>query len=183
MSTTLAVKIRPQFQWVYNSEDDLATAVDSGTLGEQLSLANGAGAGQANCVWRQRRILTAASGVDLLDLNGAMSDRFGNSLVFTIIKAIYIANLGTPDGSGGWDLITGHDLLIGGAASGCWAAMFDDSATAKLRLRVGGTFTLTAPTDGYIVTAGSADILKVAWDGNPASGLSTEYDIAIVGVV
>ena len=58
--------------------------------------------------------------------------------------------------------------------------LFNGSATATLRIPSGGEFSIDAPVDGWDISAGSADVLRVALDGG--GSLDVEYDIILTGV-
>lgn len=151
-----------------------AGSPDAGTLQQQLaytaaaSLANGTGANQANSLWIDTRTL-AASASEELDLAGGLTDAFGNVLTLTKVKGLLIEA----------DDANVNDVLVGGAASNAWAALFGD-ATDVIRVKPGGFILLAAPdANGLAVTAGTGDKLKLA---NSAGSTSVTFTIAFVGV-
>jgi len=130
-------------------------------------LRSGSGTGQVNKAWRDgdRPILASAS--ENLDLSGTFTDRLGQAVVFTAIKALFVRAKSTN--------VT--NLVLGAAAANPWAALLGATGTATIL----PGFVLCLVGDigaGYAVTAGTGDILKVANGG--ATDLL--YDIAIVGV-
>lgn len=165
---TLSASLKAAITAAYQGSPDVGTLKQDLNFTAAASLANGTGANQANALWVDTRTLSA-SATENLDLAGVLVDAFGNTLTFTKVKAILVeaadANV--------------NDVVIGGAASNAWAAMFGD-ATDTIKVRPGGFFMLVAPNvDGLAVTAGSGDILKVA---NSAGSTSVTYTIVIIGV-
>lgn len=131
----------------------------------------GSGANSANQIWSDQRTLSASASENL-DFSGSLTNCYGQTVAFTIIKFIYIRNRST----------TGN-MLIGASASNQWGTMFSGTSPA-LQIRQGGFF-INCCTDatGWAVTAGgttpTGDVLKVL---NQDSGASLTYDIVLVGV-
>ncbi|MFF8408982.1 hypothetical protein [Streptomyces omiyaensis] len=153
---------------------ELTQALDLGTgrapqaLSRSMSLASGTAAGQADRVWSDRRTL-AASATEDLDLAGVLLDAFGAAVTFARIKGIVIAAA-----SGNT-----NNVIAGAAAANPWATLL--SATGTVTLRPGAFLAVgTGGTDaiGYAVTAGTADLLKVA---NSGAGSPVTYDIHVIG--
>lgn len=133
----------------------------------QIALANGNLANQANQLFSDQRTL-AGSTSEELDLAGGLTDAFGNAITFTKIKAIIISAAAA----------NGGDIEVGGSA----ANGFNDWVGAGgdfIKVKPGGAFAIVAPDlAGYAVTAGTGDLLKINnADANPAT-----YDITIIGV-
>ncbi|MCL5105670.1 MAG: hypothetical protein M1133_16380 [Armatimonadetes bacterium] len=165
MGQTLAATLTVRARNTYTNALDLANVVDSFDMSFSDTLANGAGANQAQVVWHDRRsLLTTAT--EELDLAGALVNAFG-TVTFTKIKGIII-DVRT--------VTTGYRLLIGGAAANAFETWLG-AAGDKIRIDAGGMFCLTSPVDGYTVTAGTGDILKI---DNPSGG-TVEFDIYIIG--
>lgn len=152
----------------------LTSALDLGTgsapqaLSRSMSLLSGTAAGQADRVFSDRRTL-AASATEDLDLAGVLLDAFGAAITFARIKGLVIAAATTNT----------NNVVVGAAASNPWATLL--SATGTVTLRPGAFIAVgTGTTDatGYAVTAGTADLLKVA---NSAGSTSVTYDIHIIG--
>jgi len=189
MGTTLSTTMNLRFSWTFQDLDDvgLSTPKDSGAYHYVMALTQGDGANNGRFHYRARRTLTANTGTDQLDLAGSLTDVYGNALTFVTVRAMLIENKGLPaagnDGSDddSWTTAAGQDLLVGGASSNAWQKWLNDVANAKTRVRSGGVLVLTAPVDGIKVTAGTGDILEIAWDGSAASGGDIEYDIILVG--
>jgi hypothetical protein len=165
---TLRADVDLRFHYKNTGTAELGgSAVDEFDLMVDVVLRNGTGTGQANKAWRDgdRSILASAS--ENLDLSGTLTDRLGQPVVFTAIKAIIVRPKATN--------VT--NLVLGAAASNAWAPLL--GATGTLTLVPGFVMCLVGDVGaGYAVTAGTGDILKVANGG--ATDLL--YDIAIVGV-
>lgn len=130
-------------------------------------LASGTGADQADIAFSDRRTLTA-SATENLDLAGGLTDAFGATLTFARVKAIMVKASSSNT----------NDVVLGGAASNAFVNWVGD-ATDTVKVKPGGSFLIVAPNaTGYVVTAGTGDILKVA---NSAGSTSVVYDIIIIG--
>lgn len=130
-----------------------------------LPLQTGTSAGQMDTPFTATRTL-APSANESLDLNGGLTDAFGQAANFAKIVAIKIrAAAGNT-----------NQVIIGGAASNGWFPMFG-SATDTVKLPPGASITMINDT-GWSVIAGTGDLLKVA---NSGAGTSVSYDITIVG--
>jgi hypothetical protein len=128
------------------------------------NILDGTGTGQANKLLQRRGTIANGANVDL-DLAGALTDDFGDAVVFSAVMAIVLKAS---------DANTGN-LTFGGAANG-FASCFG-AATHTLVLQPKGVIVLIAGDSGYAVTAATADILRV---GN-ASGASQDYELTIIG--
>ncbi|MFC9680003.1 hypothetical protein [Streptomyces sp. NPDC056948] len=153
---------------------ELTTALDLGTarsphsLSRSVSLSSGTGAGKADRVFSDRRTL-AASGTEDLDLAGSLVDAFGATITFARIKGIIVAAAAGNT----------NNVVVGAASSNPWATLL--GATHTLTLRPGAFVAVgtgVADATGYAVTAGTADLLKVA---NSGAGTGVTYDIHIIG--
>ncbi len=147
----------------YEDTRDNSTVSDDVDVDFHIELTDGQGNGKANALWHDRRTLSATS--ETLDLAGGITDSFGNTLTMDNIKAMFIQNRETTAGLG---------LSIGGAANA-----FDSwlgSGTDKVVLNSGGWLGLSVDQDGYPVTAGSTDELKI-----DAGSDNITYDIFLIG--
>jgi hypothetical protein len=147
---------------------DLSTPTDALTvnISTEFIFANGTGANQCNFQWSDTRTVAASSNDDI-DLSGGITDAFGTTIAATSIKMMYIRNRGTGP------------LQIGGATDPFSSWLADPTDAVILP---GGTIMLllNPSAAGYVVTAGSADVLRVrATAGSPAS---IQYDIVLWGV-
>jgi hypothetical protein len=148
---------------------DLGAAVDDDKLDVNYEIAFGTGNTPGatlniNNKFTDQRTLAATS--ENLDLAGALSNRFGQTISFSRIKAIVIQNRETT---------ADRNLLVGGAASNAFATPFGNASDIVV-IPPGGVLVL-ASNEGWTVTASTGDILKID------SGANTViYDIAILGV-
>lgn len=134
---------------------------------QYFPIANGTGAGQANMTWSDTRTLNASSS-ESLDLAGVLTNAFGSTLTFTKIKGLIItANSANT-----------NSVLVGGAASNAFVNWVADS-TDIIQLPAGSVFSFFNPA-GYVVTASTGDLLKIA---NSSSGTSVTYDIVLIGCI
>ncbi len=163
---SLSAKLNLLLNIVHTKTLDLDTARDAINLSRGVSLENGTGANQANSIWHDNRTLADAANetIDLHD--GSLLNAFGDALVLTKLKAIYIKN-NSVDAC----------LLIGAAAT-VQLGLFN-VVTDVLKLQPGGELFITAPNDTGIVTTTNSK-LKLAHDGTGTSNLT--YDIIVVGV-
>jgi hypothetical protein len=146
---------------------DLTTARDGLAFRRAVQLNDGTGVGKADRVFHDRRTL-AASATEDLDLAGVLLDAFGATITFARIKGLFISAAAANTNN-----------VVVGAATNAWATLL--SATGTLTLRPGasvGAMAGPADTNAYAVTAGTADLLKVA---NSGAGSTVSYDIVIVG--
>jgi hypothetical protein len=72
---------------------------------------------------------------------------------------------------------TDQTLTIGGAAANQFINWVGD-ASDTIKIPPGGFFLLVAPDDGFDVTAGTGDQLKVA---NGGAGSATDYYVWLIG--
>lgn len=131
-----------------------------------LSLVTGVAAGQADRMFSDNRTL-AANATEDLDLAGTgLQDAFGQNLTFAKVKVLMIRAASTNV----------NDVVVGGAAANGFIAPFG-AATDKIKLKPGASLMLICDA-GYVVTAATADLLKIA---NGGAGSSVTYDIVVVG--
>jgi hypothetical protein len=114
-----------------------------------LVLADGTSPNQAQYFYSRR--LSLAGSAQTLDIYGGLTDGLGTTLNLATVRALIIVNRSTT---------AGQILTIGNAASNQFSG-FLGGATQTIVLRPGGTIVLLAPLDGYTVTNGSADLLKL----------------------
>jgi hypothetical protein len=146
---------------------DLATGSVPLNFEKRFALADGSGLNQASKVFHDRRTLGASSTEDL-DLSGVLLDAFGAVLTFTAIKGIFVAA----------EAANPEDVIVGGAATNGFIDWVG-GATHTVTVRPGGALALIAPTAaGYLVTAATADLLRI---GNGGAGGSVTYDIVLFG--
>ncbi|AMV16598.1 hypothetical protein [Planctomyces sp. SH-PL14] len=109
-------------------------------------------------------IATASS--QSLDLSASLADAVGNSCVFAKVYAVFVKNLATA---------TGRNIQIGGDSN--HVPLFGAPADF---LTVGpkGVLLVCNCLDGWTVTAGTGDILKIA---NSAGGQTIPVAVAVLG--
>lgn len=164
----LSVSALVQLKAQLTSALDLTTVSAPLSVGRQINLADGDGAGEANVIWSDTRTLAASDDEDI-DLAGELVDPLGQTIAFGKIKGLLIAASSSNT----------NDVVIGAADSNAWVGPFG-ADTDTLTIRPGGVLLLVAPdAAGYAVTGGTGDLLKVA---NGGAGSSVTYDIVIFGV-
>lgn len=159
-------EISVDFANTYTNALDLSTPSDVLSLSKTWTFANGKADDEAESQWHDQRTL-AGSAVDSIDLYGALTDAFGQTLNFTKIKALYIENLSASD-----------ILRVGGGSNALvnWIQTSGD----QVNIGPGGAMLLVCPkTAGYAVTAGTADILTIT---NTGTG-SNSYKIVVIGTL
>lgn len=161
LATNLLARIRA----VLTGTADHATPQAAVELSQSIELETGTGSNQADKIFSDQRTLSASASEDL-DLAGVLADLLGSTITFVKVKAIFIkAAAGNTNnvvvGNGSNPFLGGF-----GSAAHTWA------------IPPGGMFMVAAPVSGWSVTAGSADILKVA---NSGAGSSVTYDIVVIG--
>ncbi len=170
-NTALSALLKAEVAWSYDNALANSTTQDHDTLRYSSSLSNGTAAQQADLLWHDRRTVTAGSPNDDLDLAGTLLDVFGQTIALAKLKGLLIRNLSTT---------STDKLKVGGAGSGghAIAELFASDPDATLVIPGSGCLFLTAPLDGFAITAGSQDVLRVTHDGG-ASDIS--YDILLLG--
>lgn len=163
----LTAKLTVKTEATYSASADLGTA-ELKVPGAALPMAfnNGTANGQGDLLFADRRTI-AASGNDDLDLAGGLTDIFGNTLTFVEVASIEIrAAAGNT-----------NNVVLGNAASNQFVGPLG-GATHTIALKPGAVFAIGDPGAGWAVTAGSADVLRIA---NSGAGTSVTYDIVIIG--
>jgi hypothetical protein len=160
---SLTAKLSIVLTHVLSQALDLSTPVDSFRLDLSRELADGTDDDQVDRAFADRREAVAAP--DDIDLRGALVNALGATVQFATVKALVIRNRAT---------VAGRNLTVGGATNAF--ASFLGGAAHKIVIPPGGVCILTAPLDGYAVTAGTGDILRL----DPGSA-TVEYDLYILG--
>ena len=168
MGTTLGgAKIGGAIAFEFSSTVDIGQVTHEASFNPNYVFTDGTGANQAKIAFADERTL-AASANETLDLAGGLTDAFGNAITFTKIKAIMVQASAANT----------NDVLIGGAAATGFSSWVGD-ATDVVKVKPGGLFLIVAPdTNGYGVTAGTADLLKIA---NSAGSTGVTYKIVVIG--
>ncbi|KKN74298.1 hypothetical protein LCGC14_0392370 [marine sediment metagenome] len=164
----LTTKIKTTFQATGTKALDDRTATDPINLSRTTSLANGTGASKANQSFHDQRSLASGANEEL-DLAGSLVDAFGDTITFTKIKAMRLVNQSLVD-----------DFLIFGAAANGFNTPIGAVAD-KLRLKRGGLIIIEDPLDGYAVTTGTGDLLRIEHEAVTAA--AAIYELTLVGEV
>lgn len=170
MAKTLTATLDCLINWQYANDEEISAPVDSDRNRSKNELAAGSSANQVEIMYRERVTVTPSTPNHDLDLSGVLADVFGDTLTFTRAVAVLINNLTTT---------TGNHLIVGAAAANPWTAPFNGSGTATARCGAGSPLVLADLVDGYTVSAGSSDTLRVAHNG--VSSDDIEFDIVILG--
>ncbi len=142
---------------------DTGTPIFTSLVETTSSQASGTTSGKQDLLWEDTGSL-AATTTDI-DLAGVLTDKFGASVNFVEITRLVIKVNTTT---------TAHTLTVGGG-SNPWITWLGATGD-KIVIGPGGTFVLDNPVDGYAVTAGTADILRLDSGANTVS-----YTIQILG--
>jgi len=144
---------------------DLGTVALPFALSNNLTLASGTAAGQADRVFTDQRTLSASATEDL-DLAGVLLDAFGAAITFAKIKAIIVkAAAGN----------TNDVNVIRPASNGVPLFL---AASDGIPVKPGYSFAWFGPGAGVTVTPGTGDLLTFT---NSAGGTPVTYDIVIIG--
>ena len=173
MAKTLNTDVNFRIIWEYvntpSSGTDAPSIKDNNTMQLIGELTNGSGDKDvANLLYHGIR--TVAGGADDdLDLYGGLTDSFGATLNFGIVRGIFIHNRNTSDDVDG--------ILTIGGGSNAFASWLGASGDL-VKLAAGGFFVNLNPTAaGFAVTSGTGDILRITNTG----AASIEYQISIIG--
>ena len=166
MATVLTTNLSVVLDTLYQSTLDLSTSNDAMKVEQTEYLTDGTTANKADVIWHDTRSLNATSSEDL-DMAGSLTDAFGNTVTFVDVKGIFIRNKTTT---------STYELAVGGASSNQFINWVGDSSDI-VNIGAGGCLLLTAPVDGWAVTASTGDLLKI----NNANAGAVSYDIVIWG--
>ncbi len=168
MAQSLSAVIIARFIATLSQTIGAAPAVAPVNYPLEFDFTDGAGANKVHQCWSSLARSINASSSETLDLSGSLTDAFANSITFTKVKAILVAAAATNV----------NDVVVGGVGANGWVSPFG-STSDKVNVKPGGMLLLVAPdANGLAVTAGTADLLKVA---NGSSGSAVAYDIMIIG--
>jgi hypothetical protein len=150
-----------------NESLDLKTRQAALAFSRSIALDNGTGANQADKVFDDIRTINASSNDDL-DLAGVLVDAFGATFTLARVKGLFVAA----------DAGNVNNVVVGAAAANQFVGPFG-AATHTIALRPGGFFAICcADATGWPVTAGTADLLRIA---NSGAGTAVIYSIVILG--
>jgi hypothetical protein len=176
MANTVTATLQLTGSGTFEKDTDLTSAVEAFSIGSndfdeiKHEFTNGTGNNQINSIWFDERTI-AASGNDDLDLAGGLTDVYGATITFAILKIILI-DIDTPDGT--------KSVLVGpaGVANGFQGPFGGTGATVYLTVKE--SLYIVEPWTGWTVTAGTGDILRVT---NGSGAASVIYRILLGGEV
>lgn len=163
---TLTAAIKAVINATYRGVNDLGTPEFPLSISASNAFTNGVGINQADLIFSDRRTLAASANEDL-DLAGVLTDPFGVVITFAKIKAILI-----KAASGNTNSVN-----IKPATTNGFLGPFN-AAADTIKIPPNGIVLLTAPINGWPVTAGTADLINIA---NGGGTTSVDYDIIIIG--
>lgn len=163
---SLKTRIQAGIQIKQTGSADLGQSNLDVPFAPEIALAHGTTTGKADKEFADHRTL-AASATEDLDLAGGLTNSLGEATTFAKVKAILVV---ADEGNT-------NNVVVGGAAANAFLGPFAD-ATDKIVIPPGGRALLVAPKNGWVVTAATGDILKVA---NSAGGTPVNYDVIVVG--
>lgn len=132
-----------------------------------LSFLSGSGAGQVNKIYSDSFSVAQSVNTDL-DLAGSLTGVYG-TVVFTAIKGILVV-AGTNTGLG--------NLVVGNVTNGIVAPF--GAATHSVAVAPGGIFAIANPSAaGFAITAGTADLLRIA---TAATAGTYTFDVVVIGI-
>lgn len=169
MPKTLTTTTDVRLQWSHTNTPDSGgpTIKDHNTFILADSIADGTAVDQADLIWHDVRTLAASTSEDI-DIAGGITDQFGSALTFARIKGFVVRNQTTT---------VGAILEVGGAASNEWYG-WAGAAGDKAKVGPDGVLYIWNPSaDGFAVTAGTADTLKI----NNSGSASVTYQIILIG--
>lgn len=177
MANDLSALIDAKASWNFLNQDDvLSTPEDTDRYQYKRSFTQGTGDNQIDEMFKDQRDLTTGANDDL-DLAGGITNQFGQTVTFTKIKSIFISNLGklvatvpTPT--------SGEDLDVGNGGGNSFNDLFNGVDASVFTVLSGGILLATGPIEGWDVTAGTADILRIA---NPGAN-TIRYNIILKGL-
>lgn len=166
MATVLTSQLSFAFAFDYQNDGPFNTVVDAVSYSKSFALTSGVDIDQATKMFRGQRTVTTGADDDL-DLATGLVDAFGVPLVFTCIKGLWIHPLPTNT----------TNLTIGLSAAPFATWLGGTTPTVGPIVPGGVLFVYNPSAAGYVVTATTADILRIT----NAAGASAVYDIFIFG--
>lgn len=166
MATTLSGRLSVSLAASLRNALDLSEPADIVSFMEAITISDGAGANAANQVWHDRRTL-AASSTDTFDLAGSLTNQFGVTVAFARVKLLLIYN----ETGGG-------QVQVRQAAANPMSTLFPGGGEGHVVNSPGLSVHWAGDATGWVVTAGSADAIRVV---NLSGVLSAVYNICILG--
>lgn len=161
---SLQTQIFAQINATETKTPNVGSASASQTVARSFLLATGTQPGQADLCFSDKRTITA-SAVDMLDLNGVLSDVFGSMINAAHVKAILIiADAGN----------SGKLTLSGVASKAFNGPLGGTNPTADIN--PGGLLMYADPNAGWVVTPATADTIQIT----NTSANAANYEIAVI---
>jgi len=156
----------------------VGTPKDVLNISKLLSLTFGNGAGKADQIYYDRNDI-AASGSDDLDMAGVLTNIFGETISFDLVRAVMVLNRSDEAIVHGTHTVaTDAEISIGGSGGFEWVGPFA-AVGDKMEIPAGGLFIMTNPTAaGWVVGPGATDLLGI--DNLDGADVAL-YDIVIIG--
>lgn len=164
MAKSFSGNIKLSVSGSFTNNNDLDTVSQAINYSKKFDLTNGTGADQANMYFSDQRAIGAVP--DDLDLYGGLTDAYGATINFAVIKGIIVYAASANSGN----------ITIGGDAAAFvnWVS----NATDSIVIKPGGMFAIVDPSaGGYAVTNTTADVLQI----NGTNG--DVYDIILIGEI
>lgn len=151
--------------------NDLGSVEFDVTVEQRIPIADGTTAGKADILFVDERTVASASNDDI-DLAGALSDVFGDTVAAAELVAVLIINKPKTGAA------NTTDLTIGAAGTNPVTGFLGGTSPTIGPIKPGGVVLLASSDAAGLgaVTAGSADVLRVA----NSSGAPATYQIAIL---
>jgi hypothetical protein len=167
---SLSATIKLALALAQTASGDIESANSQANPAYAISYSDGAGAGQANVLFTDRRTI-AASANESLDLSGALANLLG-SAVFARVKAIVIkaADANPADGKLRVTRPASNGVAFANITAG--DSIFPDIAPGGIAIFVDPGATGTA------VTAATGDLVNIA---NTSATAEAVYDIIVIG--
>ena len=128
---------------------------------------SGTGANQVDLMFSDQRTISTSANDDL-DLSGVLLDAFGATLTCARIKLIYIKNVSANAAT---------VIQIDQTVANDWSTLFGGGAIIPI-LKGAYVFHEDPSAAGWVITAGTADILRITNNDGSNAAL---YDILILG--
>jgi hypothetical protein len=170
---TMTSKLEGRLTWLQKSAQNLSTStvVDSAYLDFAVDLATGTAINTADIVWHDSTTLASGANrdIDLSSTSSCVRAIFGTNVATTFVKvkAIVIKNKTTT---------TGDELILDSSVANAFLG-WCINATSKCQVGPNSLMVLSNLADGWAVTAGTGDILRITNTGTA----TISYDIAIIG--
>lgn len=163
MATTHDIYCKAQIVSVLQNVGDLDTSDSRTAMSAETHFTTGTGADQSDQFWSNSDECGGAT--DVIDLAGALTNKFGESITLTKLKGFFIK-------AGSANTV---DIEVTMPAGG---APFMKTAADAFLLKPGGCLYFTAPAAaGIAISAGSTDLIHLT-----ASAGTATYDVALWGV-